>query len=130
MENVLSLAEVVVMHELLLERFGGMPGITEHGFGKLEGALAGPNLSMFGEDLFPDLRSKAAVLFFGLARAHSFSDGNKRVALVALLDFLGRHAHTLRASQDELFDFVTAAANHLTREEVAEWLATRIEPRP
>ncbi len=127
MERPLSLVEVLVIHELLLWQFGGMRGITEQGFGKLEGALATPHLSMFGDDLYPDFENKAAVLFFGLARAHSFSDGNKRVALVSLLEILNRHRKAIRATEDELYDFVMAAANDLTRDEVSDWIAARIE---
>ena len=128
MEVTLSLVDVLIIHELLLEQFGGMRGITEQGFGKLEAALAAPRLSMFGEDLYPDFGSKAAVLFSGLARAHSLTDGNKRVALVGLIEVLHRHGKVLRASDDELYSFVMAAADDLTREAVIDWIAQRIEP--
>ena len=125
----ITLADVLVIHELLLERFGGMRGITEHGFGKLEAAVAAPDVSMFGVDLYPDIRSKAAVLFFRLARSHGFTDGNKRVALVALIDLLERHELRLDASEDELYDFVMAVASSSTREEVTDWIVARIRPR-
>ena len=117
------------MHELLIERFGGMRGITEQGFGKLEAALAAPNVSMFGEDLYPDPPEKAAALFFLLARSHGFSDGNKRVALLALVDFLDRYGLRHAAGDDELYDFVIAIASHGTREEAAEWITKHVGPR-
>ena len=128
-ESPLSLYDLLVIHELLLDHFGGMRGVTEHGFGKLEAAVAAPYVSMFGDDLYPDLQSKAAALFYSLARAHGFSDGNKRVALVALIDFLAQHAMRLDATEDELYVFVTETATDATREHVLEWITARMRPK-
>lgn len=125
--NAPTLVDILVMHELLLERFGGMRGITEQGFGKLDAALAAPRASMFGEDLYPDVASKAAVLFWGLVRAHAFSDGNKRVALLALLDVLDQMGMRLAATEDELYDFVVAAATDAAPAEVTTWIAARLQ---
>jgi death-on-curing protein len=124
-----SLAEVLVIHALLLDSFGGIAGITEQGFGKLEAAIAAPDVSMFGADLYPELPDKIAVLFFRLVRAHAFTDGNKRVALVAMLDVLERHGLRLDADEDALYEFVLAAANEASREEVTAWITTRIRPQ-
>lgn len=122
-----SLPTLWTTHELLIQTFGGMRGVTEQGFGKLEGALAAPDLSMFGDDLYPTLPDKAAALFHGLVRAHGFTDGNKRVALVALLVYVEDHGMTLRATDDELYDWTMAAATTATRDEVATWIAERLE---
>ena len=120
--------EVLVIHELLVAQFGGMRGVTEQGFGKLEAALAAPYLTMFGEELYPDLARQAAVLFFRLARAHAFSDGNKRVALVALLDLLGENGMRIAADHDELYAFVIAAADDTSQDEAMAWVAARMIP--
>ncbi|MDP9311321.1 MAG: type II toxin-antitoxin system death-on-curing family toxin [Chloroflexota bacterium] len=122
----LTLTEVLLIHELLIETFGGMRGVTEHGFGKLEGALAAPDVSMFGEDLYPDLPSKAAALFFRLARAHGFSDGNKRVALVGLLSYLECNRARLMADQEALYEFTMAAASDAYQSDIAEWIGKRL----
>ena len=124
--TILTLTEVLLIHELLIETFGGMRGVTEHGFGKLEGALAAPDVSMFGEDLYPDLPAKAAALFFRLARAHGFSDGNKRVALVGLLSYIERNGARLDADQDALYELTIAAASDAQQNEIAEWIEKRV----
>jgi death-on-curing protein len=124
----LTLTELFVIHELLIETFGGMRGITEHGFGKLEAAVAAPDVSMFGEDLYPGLSAKAAALFFRLVRAHGFSDGNKRIALVALIVYLERNGMRLRADDNALYDVTMAAATDATQEHVATWIETHVEP--
>lgn len=130
MEQVaLTLLDVLMIHELLILRFGGMRGVTEHGFGKLEAAVAAPFASMFGEDLYPDLSAKAATLFWGIARSHGFSDGNKRVALVAVLDMLDRHHHQLLVDEEGLYAFVLSAADNLTRDEVSGWIREHIQPK-
>jgi death-on-curing protein len=121
-----TLEEVLTIHALLLDYFDGIAGITEQGFGKLEAAIAAPDVSMFGTDLYPELSDKIAVLFFRLVRAHAFTDGNKRVALVVLLDVLERHGLRLDADEDALYDFVLTAANEALREEVTAWIAARI----
>jgi death-on-curing protein len=122
-----SLPVLWTIHELLIETFGGMRGVTEHGFGKLEAALAAPDLSMFGEDLYPTLHDKAAALFHGIVRSHGFTDGNKRVALVSLIVYLQWHGTTLHATDDELYDLTMAAATTAKREDVAAWIAARSE---
>ena len=128
-EMRLTLADLLVIHELLILRFGGMRGVTEQGFGKLEAAVAAPYASMFGEDLYPDLPAKAAALFWGVARSHGFSDGNKRVALVAVLDLLHRHGCELAVDDDRLYDFVISTADTLTRDDVGHWFRVHIRPR-
>ncbi len=124
----LTLPELLLIHELLITTFGGLRGVTEHGFGRLEAAIAAPDLSMFGEDLYPTLADKAAALFYGLVRSHGFTDGNKRVALVALLTYLERHDVRLQADEDTLYDFTMAAATSATFEEVVAFVAARLEP--
>ncbi len=122
MIDVPNLAEVLVIHELLLETFGGMRGITEQGFGKIEAAVAAPQQSIFGQDLYPDLLTKATALFFSLARAHGFSDGNKRVALVALIDMLSRNGYRLSCDDDTLYQGVMSSADNGTRAGAEEWI--------
>lgn len=124
----LTLTEVFLIHELLIETFGGMRGVTEPGFGKLEAAVAAPDVSMFGEDLYTDLPAKASALFYRLIRTHGFSDGNKRVALVALILYLERNGMRLRADEESLFAFTMGAAIDTTQEQVADWIIAQLEP--
>ncbi|GAC1360310.1 MAG: type II toxin-antitoxin system death-on-curing family toxin [Herpetosiphon sp.] len=126
MTVVPHLAEILLIHELLIETFGGMRGVTEQGFGKLESALATPEHSMFGVDLYPDPPAKAAAFFYSLIRAHGFSDGNKRVALVALIDLLLQNGWQLACDQQQLYDLTLAAADHLDRVAIENWLRSNV----
>lgn len=73
----LSLQEVVSLHSLVIAQSGGSSGLRDRG--ALESAVAQPEASFGGEDLYPDLPSKAAALGHSLIQNHPFVDGNKRV---------------------------------------------------
>lgn len=78
---------------------------------------------MFGEELYPDLFSKAAILFYLLVKNHPFVDGNKRTAALTLIEFLERNGYTLNATNDELYQFtIDVASSVLTKEEVELWI--------
>jgi len=54
----------------------------------LESAVALPQATMFGEDLYPHIFQKAAALLRSIAQNQSFVDGNKRIAWLAMSVFL------------------------------------------
>jgi death-on-curing protein len=76
---------VLSIHDEQLREFGGPPGLRDRGL--LESALAQP-LNKFGYGS-SDLAELAAAYAFGLARNHAFVDGNKRIAFLAMVTFLG-----------------------------------------
>lgn len=79
-------------------------------YGLLESAVARPRTSVFGEDAYACLEEKAAALLQSISRNHALVDGNKRLALVATLAFLGVNGERLTMSNDEAYDFVIAVA--------------------
>lgn len=125
--NYVSLPDVLLIQALVIRQIGGMDGITEQGFAKLATALAVPQQSMFGDDLYPDLPAKAAALFDALVNGHCFSDGNKRTALLVMIEFLARNGLCFVAADDDaLYDWVLVAATRTTsREQQAVWIAAR-----
>ena len=77
----LSVDEAIAIHERLIEKFGGAPGIRDTGL--LESALFRPQTGYYN-----DLAEMAAALFESLLLNHAFIDGNKRVAFFASDIFL------------------------------------------
>ena len=77
----LSVDETLAIHERLIERFGGAPGIRDAGL--LESALFRPQTGYYN-----DLSEMAAALFESLLLNHAFIDGNKRVAFFSTDIFL------------------------------------------
>lgn len=124
----LTVEEVIALHDYAVQRFGGTSGLADRG--KLEASLATPAQNVFGAELYPDLWSKGAILFFLLIKNHAFIDGNKRAGLYALLRFLEINGFTLSGvSNDELYQFTMDVANSLLdKEGIAEWLKLHIVP--
>ena len=63
--------------------------------GLADSAVARPRAGFAGEEFHPCVEAKAASLLFGLARNHAFIDGNKRVAVLATLQFLNANGYDL-----------------------------------
>ena len=96
----LTLAEVVAIHGLLLERHGGASGLRDPG--ALEAALFRPQTGYYR-----DVIEEAAALFESLIANHAFVDGNKRVAFAVTDVFLRLNGFTLEVSSDEAFTLLT-----------------------
>jgi len=94
--------------------------------GLLESALARPRTTVFGQDAYPDLETKAAALMHSLARNHPLVDGNKRLALTGVIAFLGVNGRRLTLSNDEAYELTMAVATGAL-DEVPE-IAERLRP--
>lgn len=107
-----------------LREHGGLPGIRDEN--ALEAALARPQQKHHYE-ADSDLATLAAAYAFGLTKAHPFNDGNKRIAFLAAMIFLGLNGKDLDATEAEVVQVVTAlAAGSLTEPALATWLRERI----
>lgn len=87
---------------------GGEPKVRDHGL--LASAAARPQATAFGADAYPDLDTKAAALLHSLARNHALLDGNKRLALAAVIAFYGINGRRLTLSNDAAYELVMAVA--------------------
>jgi death on curing protein len=99
--------------------------------GLLESAVARPQATAFGADAYPDLDSKAAALLHSLARNHALVDGNKRLALAAVIAFYGVNGRRLTLTNDEAYELVIdVATGHLDSvEKITPRLRNATEPR-
>jgi death-on-curing protein len=98
--------------------------------GLLDSAAHRPQTSLFGEDAYPDLHTKAAVLMESLTRNHALIDGNKRLAWVAVVVFYGLNGFAVRAPEDPAYDLVIGVATgELPPDHVASVLAQWVSPR-
>jgi death-on-curing protein len=117
----LSLEQVLGQHRMQIQRFGGSPGLRDRG--GLESALARPQMTFGGEDLYPDLHAKAAALMHSLVANHPFVDGNKRVGSLAALQFLLANGWETVCSAQELVEItLRLAEGSLEAEALAIWL--------
>ena len=90
----------------------------------LEGALARP--ASYAHYQNADLALQAAVLAHGLAESQAFLDGNKRLALVAMLTFLEANGHRVEATDPELAGWIIDLSAGLTPEQFAEAIRPRL----
>ena len=99
--------------------------------GLLESALGRPRATVFGDDAYPDLHTKAAALLHSIARNHPLVDGNKRLALAATIAFYGLNGFRLTLSNDEAYELIMAvAAGELDDvEQIARRLESSAAPR-
>jgi death on curing protein len=92
----------------------------------LEGALARP--TSYAHYQHADIALQAAVLAHGIAESQAFLDGNKRLALVAMLTFLEANGHRVDATDPELADWIIRLSAGLTPEQIAEAIRARLVP--
>jgi len=124
----LTLAEVLHLHDRVLEATGGSAGVRD--LGVIESAVAQPKATFEARDLYPTLTTKAGALCFSLIQGHGFVDGNKRVAHAALEVFLVLNGHEITADVDEQERvFLALAAGTTSREELVVWLDRKVVPR-
>lgn len=97
----LSLEDVLALHEMQIERYGGATGIRDQGL--LESAVGMPQASFGGEYVHHSLYEMAAAYAFHIAENQPFIDGNKRTALAAALVFLDWHEIEMEEPGDELY---------------------------
>ena len=103
-----TLEEVVELHRIQIERFGGSHGLRD--LGLLQSALAQPEMSFGGQHAHGDLPTMAAAYLFHLAKNHPFVDGNKRVAAAVALLFLGFNGVEHDIDETALGDLTLAVA--------------------
>lgn len=116
-----SLKRVLFIHDQLVKRFGGSLGVRD--LGLLESALARPQASFGGEDLYPGIFEKAAALMHSLLKNHAFVDGNKRTALASTGIFLKLNGYALANRHEEELQFALNVENEsISLEEIAAWL--------
>jgi death-on-curing protein len=101
---------LTVEQTLRIARFAVGGPIEVRDVGLLESAVHRPRTSVFGQDAYPDLFSKAGALLHSLARNHPLVDGNKRLAWLATYVFLAKNDITLDPDDDEAYEFVVAVA--------------------
>ena len=119
--NYLYPKQVLYLYQRIIQQSGGTIGLRDEGL--LESAVYRPQASFGGQDLYPDLFSKAAALGHSIISNHPFVDGNKRVGFEAMRLMLQLNGHDLHASLDAKFEFVTdIAKGKLSEQAIADWL--------
>ena len=122
----LTVKDVLLLHNLAIDESGGSHGLRD--LGLLESAVARPQASFGGEDLYPTIFIKAGTLVHSLLRNHPFVDGNKRTSMFSAMTFLELNGYRFIAKQKEVVNFALKVENErLSVEEIAKWLKGHVK---
>lgn len=129
--NYLTAEQVLFIHARLIAETGGSHGVRD--LGLLESAVARPQATFEGKELYGELFSKAAVLMESLIKDHPFVDGNKRTGISAVALFLRRNGWKLSTPPADLeAQTMRVVIEGMSVEDLADWLganSVRIESR-
>lgn len=119
--NKLTLHQILMMHERIIQKTGGSQGIRDEGL--LEAALAAPFASFSGQEIYKSLEEKVARLGYGIIKNHAMIDGNKRLAVHCMEMFLlinqVRLSYDLEAAEKIVLDVAT---NQASEHDLYEWV--------
>jgi death-on-curing protein len=120
----LGIEQILALHKFQIARYGGSAGCRDRG--GVEAAVARPQMTFGGEDLYVDDAAKAAALMHSLVMNHPFVDGNKRVGAHAALLYLRANDFHLLFSPSELTELTLATARgEMNAEAIAIWFRQR-----
>ena len=119
----LSKAQIIRLHDMLIEETGGTNGLRDEGL--LESAIYSPFQTFGSQYVYPSIEMKAARLAFSLVKNHPFVDGNKRVGMLAMLTFLELNGIELRCTDDALIDIgLKLAEGSISDRDLFKWITS------
>jgi death on curing protein len=97
-----------------------LPTVDLRDSGLLHAAVLRPQTSVFGDDAYPDLWTKAAALMQSLIIGHPLIDGNKRLGWVSAVVFLELNGETLSGTDTDRAEGLVIAVTTGELDDVAE----------
>lgn len=117
--DFLTTADVLGMHVVLIQKYGGLPGVRDPG--ALEAALYRPQTGYYRDTI-----EQAAALMESLAINHPFVDGNKRIAFAATDVFLRINGYKLSRAPSLIYSEMIGMLEkrQFNKSPIDEWLRT------
>ena len=123
---MISVKETEVIHNILIEKFGGSKGVRD--ISLLESALARLFATFDNKDLYPNPIEKASAILESIAINHPFIDGNKRTAYTLMRLILLENSLDIVATQSEKYDLVISVSKGEFRfDEIKSWLESKVK---
>ena len=117
----ITLEQILVIHEDQVDRYGGSQGIRD--LALLESAVYRPQATFGGNDLYPAIFDKAAVLMHSLILNHPFIDGNKRSGMVSAFVFLELNGLINKIKINEVISVaMKIESKEMKIEAISKWL--------
>jgi len=119
---------VISAHKMLLSEHGGSSGLRNEAL--LDSALARPQ-QRFAYEPESSIFELAASYSYGLAKNHSFVDGNKRIAFTVAAIFLEINGFHFNAPESEVVViFEDLASSNINETELADWFKASSDSIP
>src|SRR5437667_4545388 len=116
-------AIVLVIHDDQIRLYGGVYGVRDAA--GLDSALHTPQAQFDGQFLHSTIFEMAAAYGFHLCQNHSFIDGNKRTAGMAMFTFLQlNELEPIATESDYYITMMSVATGNMSKEQLADWLRT------
>ena len=113
--------QVISIYEMLIQKTRGSSGVMNESL--MDSAIDNIWQIFDGVELYPTLEEKGARLGFSLIRNHSFSDGNKRIGILAMLTFLSVNGVEISCTDEELVETgLNLASGLMDSEALLAWL--------
>jgi death on curing protein len=123
---MISISEVILTQDILIEKFGGVRGIRDRGL--LVSAINRPFQTFDGKELYNNPIQKAAALIECIVKNHPFIDGNKRIGYVLMRLLLLDSGLDIITDQDNKFNFVIdIASGKLDFDQICDWINKNIK---
>ena len=128
MIRFLSLAEVLLIYEDQVRRYGGIYRIRDVSL--LSSAVYAPKSSYEGRYLHASIPSMAAAYAYHISQNHALLDGNKRVALSTALVFLELNGYEFNCPEEKLYQIMMKVAkSELKKERLIDFFENHAEKR-
>lgn len=122
---MISEKEVLEIHAILIERFGGAEGVRDKEL--LDSALNRPYQTFDGKELCPSPIDKAAAIIESIVKNHPFADGNKRTGYVLARLLLMKDQLDIHADQEQKYQFVISISKgELSFDQIKAWLEKNV----
>lgn len=105
----LMLEDIIYINELTIKRHGGSQGIKNQSL--IESSLNSGLATFDGEDLYPEVEDKIAMISYSFIKNHGFNDGNKRVGCIVLLTLCLKNNILIKPSQKDLINLGLGVAS-------------------
>lgn len=123
---MISIEEVLQIHEILIERFGGSDGVRD--IRLLDASISRPFNTFDQNELYPSITDKAAAIIESIVKNHPFIDGNKRTGYTLMRLLLLDQGLDINATEDEKYDFVIGiASGKFNFDQIKNWIEIKVD---
>jgi death on curing protein len=121
---MISTKEVLKIHKLLIDQFGGSHGVRDKS--SLNSAINRPFATFDQQELYPEPVDKAAAILESIVTNHPFIDGNKRTGYVLARLLLLKSGLDIEATQEDKYEMVIAVSKGEWKlEQIRNWMTER-----